>query len=250
MPKISVIIATYNRSHLIEKTIDSILCQDFSDFEIIVVSDGSTDNTKEIVESYDDRRISFIHQTGSGSPASLRNHGIRLSKGKYIAFCDDDDVWAPKKLRKQYTFMENNSDYGVCFTKMKRFNEDKEWINPDEESGANTNSLSLLKKNTVPLSSLLVRKDLMNSWFDEDKRIFFAEDYELILRISKITKIHCIPEYLIRYCSGDERYTFHYSDSSFFRNIKYLKRLFWVYWKIYKKGFLASQKYFSLFVKM
>ena len=78
MPKISVIIATYNRSHLIEKTIDSILCQDFSDFEIIVVSDGSTDNTNEIVKSYNDKKISFIHQSRSGSPASPRNHGIRL----------------------------------------------------------------------------------------------------------------------------------------------------------------------------
>lgn len=145
--------------------------------------------------------------------------------------------------------MENNPDYGACFTKMKRFNEDKEWINPDEQGDTHTNSFSLLKKNTVPLSSLLVRKDLMNSWFDEDTRIFFAEDYELILRISKITKMHCIPEFLIRYCSGNERNTHHYTDSSLFRNIKYLRRLFWVYWKVYKKGLFKPTEIFIPFCK-
>lgn len=248
MPKVSIIVPTYNRSDLIKDTIDSILNQQFSDFELIVVSNGSNDNTQDIVQSYGDNRVHFILQEGSGSPASPRNNGVRHAKGKYVAFCDDDDIWMQDKLSKQYEFMENNPEFGACYTKMKRFNDEGIWINPDDECVKITDSSSLLRKNSVPLSSLFVRKALVKEWFDEDKRIFGSEDFELILRISKLTKIHCIPEYLLHYNSGDARYSNSYSKSYFVRNLNFIKRIFWVYWKVYHKGFFQLNELFYPFL--
>ena len=98
----SIIIATYNRSALLHETIDSILNQTYKEFEIIVVSDGSTDDTKERIEAIDDDRINFIQlDRNYGFPAVARNVGIINSNFPYIAFCDDDDLWLPDKLMKQ-----------------------------------------------------------------------------------------------------------------------------------------------------
>ena len=100
MPKVSVIIPTYQRSHLVGQAIESVLAQTYCDYEIIVVNDGSTDNTGEILAQYGDRIVA-IHQENRGLPAA-RHAGIRVAQGQYIAFLDDDDLWEPQKLEVPY----------------------------------------------------------------------------------------------------------------------------------------------------
>src|SRR5690348_13147078 len=101
MAPVSVIIPTHNRSDFLRNAITSVLNQTYQDFEIIVVDDGSTDNTSEVVANFSDERITFIrHDTNKGGSAA-RNTGILASKCDYIAFLDDDDEWLPDKLRKQ-----------------------------------------------------------------------------------------------------------------------------------------------------
>jgi len=249
MPEVSIIIPTYNRANSLKKTLVSIINQTYKDYEIIIVSNGSTDNTEDIVNQFHDARIKYIFQEGSGSPASPRNTGIKNSKGNYIAFCDDDDLWLPEKLDKQITFLKNNPEYGLCYTRMKRFNDEFEWVNPDDETNDSTNSQQLLYRNRTPLSSIIIRKKILESseFFDEDKKIFGSEDYELLLRLSKKTKFFCLVEYLLLYYSGCGRFSNLTSKNSFKINLWYLCRLFHVYRKIVTKGFFNWHEVFNPF---
>ena len=102
MPKVSVIIPTYNRAHYICETIDSILAQTYRDYEIIVVDDGSADNTRKVLQKYDGK-VRYFYQKNRG-PSAARNFGISQSQGEYIAFLDDDDLWTENKLELQIDF--------------------------------------------------------------------------------------------------------------------------------------------------
>jgi glycosyltransferase involved in cell wall biosynthesis len=106
--KISVIIPTYNRSHLIKDAVESVLSQTYQDFELIIIDDGSTDNTREVLAEYGER-LQYIYQENQGRSAA-RNHGINLAKGEYIAFLDSDDVWFPDKLARQVPILESAPD--------------------------------------------------------------------------------------------------------------------------------------------
>lgn len=114
MAKVSVIIPTYNRAKMIGETIQSVLDQKFRDFELIVVDDGSTDNTKEVVDSFKDPRINYISRQNSG-PSAARNTGIQASSGDYIAFLDSDDLWLSDYLELMVRQLDSHNDLGlVC----------------------------------------------------------------------------------------------------------------------------------------
>jgi glycosyltransferase involved in cell wall biosynthesis len=110
-PLVSIVIPSYNRSKYIAATLNSILKQSFRDFEVIFVDDGSTDNTKEILDYYcqKDYRIKYLHQPNS-ERAVARSYGMGLALGDYVALVDSDDIWYPKKLEKQVEILENNPD--------------------------------------------------------------------------------------------------------------------------------------------
>lgn len=238
-PCVSIIVPTFNRAKILTRTLESIFNQTYKDYEVIVISNGSTDDTKDVIDSFKDHRLRYIFQKGSGSPASPRNTGIRAAHGDFIAFCDDDDLWLPDKLEKQVRFLQKHLDYDICCTKMKHFNEITEWVNYHEETEESITSLSLLYRNTIPLSSLIMRKKVFedNELFDENKKINGSEDYELILRLSKNSKIFCIHEYLVLYYSGASRFSNLISSNSFKKNLLYLYRLYCVYQILVRKGF-------------
>ena len=130
---ISVIIPTFNREKTILRAIDSVLSQTYKDIELIIVDDGSTDNTKDIVESIDDIRIKYIFQKNSGA-AEARNTGIKNAQGKYIAFQDSDDYWYPDKVEKQLAYLEDN-EADIVFCKLKRNNYGNNDICPNLREG-------------------------------------------------------------------------------------------------------------------
>ncbi len=116
-PKVSVILPTYNRAHLIKRAIQSVLDQTYQNFEIIVVDDGSTDNTEEQVRSFNNPKIRYIRYNENKGAAFARNAGIKASRGDYIAFQDSDDEWFPHKLQRQMEAFKNASpEVGVVYT--------------------------------------------------------------------------------------------------------------------------------------
>ncbi len=123
MPKVSVIIPTYNRAHFIAEAIQSVLDQTFTDFEIIVVDDGSTDNTKNVVDGFKDPRIKYIYQENRGV-ANARNTSIKASSGEHIAFLDSDDMWLPENLELKVKLLDACPDAALVSSDYYIFDSD------------------------------------------------------------------------------------------------------------------------------
>lgn len=117
---ISVVIPTFNRAHLISETIESVLAQSYSNWELIIVDDGSTDDTQSLIRNFSDPRIRYSRIEHTGSFGAVRNLGIQASRGEFIAFLDSDDIWDPMKLEKQLHAI-SNSNCKFCFTQIQQF---------------------------------------------------------------------------------------------------------------------------------
>jgi glycosyltransferase involved in cell wall biosynthesis len=201
-PLVSIVMPTYNRADVIGETIKSILAQHLRNFELVVISDGSTDNTEAVVESYRDSRIKLVKQTNSGGPARPRNTGVEYAKGKYIAFCDDDDLWMPEKLQRQVEVMEQQSDAALCFTGGVTFGDRDLLSKRAVKKGVDRDHFqALLYGNFIANSSVLVRKSVLEEVgpFNIEKFLHGAEDYEMWLRIAHRYRLVRIDEPLIRY---------------------------------------------------
>lgn len=121
VPLISIIIPTFNSAAYIRECLESVFAQTFQDYEVIVVDDGSTDETSSIVQGFGPR-VRFVAQENKG-PAVARNHGISLAKGAWISFLDSDDLWLPDKLEKQTRFALDHPEYGLITTEASSFDE-------------------------------------------------------------------------------------------------------------------------------
>jgi glycosyltransferase involved in cell wall biosynthesis len=182
-PLVSVIIPTYNRDWIVTEAIESVQAQDFSDYELIVVDDGSDDRTPEILAAYEDR-ITVIRQANRGVSAA-RNRGIAAAAGRLIAFLDSDDLWLPQKLTAQVNFFAQNPDAVICQTE-ERWVRNGVRVNPKKRhlkfSGMIfERSLALC---LVSPSAVMIKRKLLDAVgvFDED--LPACEDYDLWLRIS------------------------------------------------------------------
>ena len=192
-PVVSVIIPTYNTAKYIGQTINSVLGQNYKDHEVIVVDDGSTDNTKEVLEPYMEQ-IRYIRQKNSGR-AGARNTGIKAARGKYIAFLDSDDLWTPGKLAKQVDIMDSNKDIDFLFGDKQRFSDDGTIIfSMFTEKGYDENFFGdplyvrdaykkLLQEPYIPTGTVIMKKECFDrsGLFDET---IYAEDWEFWLRIA------------------------------------------------------------------
>jgi teichuronic acid biosynthesis glycosyltransferase TuaG len=201
--KISVIVLTYNRAHLVPETIDSILKQTYPDFELIVVDNFSTDDTEKVVKGYRDRRIRYFKNDNGGVIAVNRNYGINQARGEYIAFCDDDDLWLPDKLEKQLQEFEKDERLGLVCTNAVLFNEAGD-LGLFHETGLPEKFFtldSLVRTNRIICSSVLIKKGAIDDvgLFDTSPAIFTGEDLELWLRIARKYNLKYLDLPLIKY---------------------------------------------------
>lgn len=196
-PLVSVIIPTYNKAQYLKKAVESVLNQTYKKIEVIVIDDGSTDNTAEIVKSFNDPRIIYFWKENKG-PAVARNTGIKKAKGKYIVFLDSDDLWLKEKLETQIDFMEKNSEIGLLGTGCYEMTDKGKVIG--KKIFPTSNEIlqkDLIKYNPFIQSSIMTRKEIFDKvglWYDEKFRE--SEDYDLWLRIAGNYKIANLPEAL------------------------------------------------------
>ncbi len=191
MPSVSIITPTYNRAQYIKEAIESVISQTYSDWELIVVDDGSTDQTFEILDKYakQDKRIRYIRQSNAG-PSTARNTALAQVSGKYIAFIDDDDRWLPEKLKLQVELMESDPETGFCYVRFQIYkkagnNLEKGMLFPQFLA---TKFEDLFDVFIAPSSSLF-RKTCLDQAGRFNPLYERCEDFDLWLRIGQICKI-------------------------------------------------------------
>lgn len=206
-PRVSVIIPTYNCEKYIVQTIESVLKQTYSNFEIIVIDDGSTDNTKKIIEKFiNSHKIRYIYQTNSGQSAA-RNKGIEESNGEYIAFLDADDYWKKEKLKKQIEVLKNKN-IGICYTNVEFIDDKTEEIIPVFRNRKHKKMRRgiiykyLIFYNFIPFAGIMVRKECLEKIGGFDKNIKMGDDWDILLRLSVHYEFDYINEKLLKYRTG------------------------------------------------
>ena len=195
-PIVSVIIPAYNRGWMLKEAVDSVLSQEFYDFELIVTDDGSEDNTPDILASYGNR-IKVIRQENKGV-SSARNKGIASSSGSYIAFLDSDDLWLPGKLSTQLAFFESNPSAFICQTEEIWLKNGKR-VNPGKRHKKVSGFFfeKSLELCMVSPSAVMVKRSLLDIVGLFDETLPACEDYDLWLRINCRHPIYLIDTPLI-----------------------------------------------------
>jgi len=199
-PKVSVIIPTYNRANLIGRAIRSILCQTYAEYEIIVVDDGSNDNTRDVVESFRDDRIQYIrHRENRGNGAAL-NTGIKVARCDYIAFQDSDDEWLSEKLEKQIFRLESaNSEIGAVYTAMWRIESNSAFLVPQVAIKKKEGNIGhiILESCFIGMPTVLIHKRCFDRVGLFDENLFVAADWEMWIRVAQHYKFSLIEEPLV-----------------------------------------------------
>ena len=183
MPKVSVITPTYNRAHFICETIDSVLAQTYKDYEIIVVDDGSTDNTKEVLMRYGDK-VRYFYQQNQGQ-ATASNYAVSQSLGEYLAFIDDDDLWLPAKLERQVEVLEKNPELGFVCSESHAFKENGQIVHWKKEKLKTEDFQSMFDGNFIIHATVVLRKKCFQDVGGYDARLRTTQDYDLWLRLTR-----------------------------------------------------------------
>lgn len=232
LPKISIIMPVYNGAAFVNKSIDSVLSQTFDDFELITINDGSSDNTREVIKKYTDRRIAYLQNRKNQGVPKTRNKGLAAARGKYIAYCDHDDIYYPRHLERMAAVLDARRDIGLVYARYLIVEpgkptqvfpasdlQDKNWKWKLKDIGAPLNIMHRIE---------CTRKA---GGFDESEVITknSGEDYELWLRIADYFKCYYLKEIL-----GE--FVFHSRNRSF--NIDWHKSFLY----IIKKRWLAMHR--------
>ena len=205
MPKVSVVIPAYNCEKFISTAIESVLSQTYGDYEIVVVNDGSTDKTDEILSRYTPK-IKKIYQPNKGI-AEARNTGVANAEGEYIAFLDGDDAWLPDRLKMQVDLLEKNGKVGLVYSDTYIV-DSKVFAAPDSASRRTFQVRQprrgsvlefLFIENFIPTSSVMVRKECLSSIGRFDPAVVPIEDYDMWLRIAAKYEVDYTDIPLVKY---------------------------------------------------
>ncbi|MDD4993354.1 MAG: glycosyltransferase [Paludibacter sp.] len=205
-PLFTVVIPTYNHSHLIKRCLDSVMDQSIDNWEAIVINNYSKDNTIEVVESYNDSRIRLINNSNNGVIAVSRNKGISEAKGEWICFLDSDDWWTPNKLESCLPFL---NDFDIIYHDLFMYNSKGQVYGRKihgRKLSANITRDLIVNGNAIPNSSVAVRAEFIRKieGFSEKKELIAVEDSDCWVRLSEITnRFKYLPRSLGYYWIGD-----------------------------------------------
>ena len=188
--------AVYNGEKYLREAIDSILNQTFTDFEFIIINDGSTDSTKDIILSYNDKRIKLINNEKNLFLATSLNKGIKLAKGKYIARMDADDISLPERFEIQYKFMEENQDIDICGTWFQMFGDENRIVKHPETN--DEIKFAMFNNSALGHPTIIFNSRIKPLFVYEEKQLGF-EDYKLWLNLAISVKISNIQKVLLKY---------------------------------------------------
>lgn len=199
---ISIVLPTYNRARIIGKAIESVLNQTYPYFELLIIDDGSSDDTERVVASYQDERIKYHKMPQNGGQSKARNYGMQQAQYDYIAFEDSDDLWRPTKLELQMQMMEADAELGFVYHKfLYDLGEGRSITMPDEKVAVEKKNgdiyAQLLWDNLVGMPTLLMKKECLERIGYMDETLQCLEDYDFALRLGKHYKAGFVNEILL-----------------------------------------------------
>lgn len=234
---VSIVTPMYNGERFVSQTIESVLSQTYQDWEMLIVDDGSKDNSAAIVEGYarKDSRVKLIRQSNGGS-ASARNHALREARGRYVCFLDADDLWDSTFLEKQLNFLRQK-DAGIVYASYRRINERGEEILRPFIVPGRVNYKGLLKTCSIScLTALFDREKTGENFFNESLRSMRDDFVFWLALLKKVDYAYGNPEILASYRV--------FSTSTTGNKKKVMKPQFMVYYKVEKLGLAKSVYYF------
>lgn len=221
-PFFSIVIPTWNRGDMIGKTLLSVLSQTHTNFEVIVVDDGSTDNTKDVVESFSDKRLRYIWQQNA-ERAAARNNGTLHATGQYITFLDSDDLFKPEHLSIVYKHLESLS-FPPFFHQSFHIEDINGFIETRHENMFKNPLKQLIKKgNFFGSVGLFLHRDIaVENLFDEERVLAGSEDYEMLLRLTMKYPILCGAEMTTRVINHEGRGEIKINKDKLIARVEYL----------------------------
>lgn len=211
-PLVSVVMSVYNSSNYLREAIDSILNQTFLDFEFIIINDGSTDSSLSIIQSYSDKRIRVINNDENKGLIYSLNKGIEISKGKYIARMDADDISVQERLKKQVDFLEIHSNVGVLSSDYSSFNDSGSKYLKSIVGNVKIKT-NLLFTATICHPSLMIRNSVIDNYsFKYSAEAKYVEDFDLWTRMALVTDFETISEALLKYRDHNSQVSRVFSD--------------------------------------
>ncbi|MDD9898964.1 MAG: glycosyltransferase [Candidatus Melainabacteria bacterium] len=203
MPKVSVVVPSYNRADYISETIESILAQTFKDFELIFIDDGSTDKTEELVKAFasQDERVKYFKQKNS-ERAVARSYGMSLASADLICLIDSDDLWYPNKLELQVARMEADPELCCCYASVDRIDLESKPVKsaPRQQEGYSGNIYEkLLERNFIPSVTPMIRKKYIEMVGSQVTEFIPYEDWDFWLRLARIGKFEHLTDILGSY---------------------------------------------------
>ncbi|MCF7869806.1 MAG: glycosyltransferase family 2 protein [Candidatus Omnitrophica bacterium] len=195
-PLFSIIIPTYNRRQFLKIAIESVLKQTYANYELIIVDDGSTDNTKELIKDYKDSRLNYYYQQNKG-PASARNLGIAKARGEFVCFLDSDDRFRINKLEISHRYIKEKSSYKIFHSEEIWYKNGK-FLSQKKEHKKTAGFIfdNAVKLCSISISTAVIKKEVFNKIGNFDQNLLACEDYDFWLRVTSQYPIYLIPEAL------------------------------------------------------
>jgi glycosyltransferase involved in cell wall biosynthesis len=207
-PKVSVVIPSYNRAHVVGRGIRSVIVQTFADWELIVVDDGSVDDTEIIVKAFGDRRIRYIRHDLNRGQSAASNTGIAAARGAYVSFLDSDDQWFPGKLASEVGLFESAGErVGLVYSGKMLVDEHERVLKVREPSVEGRVYEKLLEWDFIGSPSRVsVRKEILDAAGGFDEALTNScQDWDLWLRVARLTEVGCVRECLVRRQLGSDQ---------------------------------------------
>lgn len=198
---ITIVISTYNRAEQLPRAVKSVLNQTFSNFELIIVDNASTDKTQEVIQGFNDPRIRTIRHESNKGGSAARNTGIKLARGEYIALLDDDDEWFPEKLKKQVQKIEGcPATVGLVYSGSEIYDENKKKVEQVNHPAYRGQVYQRLLLSTIigSVSSALIRKKCFDQAGLFDEELTSCQDWDMWLRIARYYEFDFVPDVLTR----------------------------------------------------
>jgi len=202
IPRVSIVLPTYNRAYILESSMRSILEQSYRDFELIIVDDGSTDNTEELVCSMKDDRIVYVRHDHNQGVAVGRNTGVARARGEFLAFQDSDDLWLPEKLQRQVALLEvAEKNVGVVYGVLEKIMKDgRRVVVPGDDVKQREGNIfeEVLRGNFITTQVAIVRTELVRRIGSFDPDLVWLEDWDFWIRYMKNTSAVFDPVVYVR----------------------------------------------------